>query len=178
MPILKGKPEADYQEYWDPNNSGNPLLDTSGARKNMKLSPHFTVRELSASGGRSFDVARIDLKLVYCLEKIRVALGKPVKITSGYRSWKRNKIVGGKPTSRHLSGQAADIWVAGITGYEIAEVAIRACGCKIGIGLGMGRNQTGVHIDVRGKWAKWDYGGQKAKQELYKAIRFHKEHCA
>lgn len=35
--------------------------------------------------------------------------GKPIRVNSGYRSPILNKAVGGKPTSQHLRGEAADI---------------------------------------------------------------------
>lgn len=43
------------------------------------------------------------------LQPVREKLGFPMTITSGYRSPALNKLVGGKPTSQHLKGEAADI---------------------------------------------------------------------
>src|SRR6516225_7603731 len=72
------------QEHWDPTNSGLPLLATGPAVQGARMSP----------------------ALVRVLEQIRMRAGKSVRITSGYRSWARNKAVyakrGQKPTdSRH-----------------------------------------------------------------------------
>lgn len=39
--------------------------------------------------------------LLSTLQVIRDALGKPIKITSGYRCEKLNKLVGGVPNSSH-----------------------------------------------------------------------------
>jgi hypothetical protein len=178
LPIVTGKPEGREQEYWDPNNSGNPLLDTSAAHRNLMLSPHFKVREFAGTG----DVARIDPKLVECLEKIRVAVGKPVKITSGYRSWGYNsrlyrQVYKKRPTlSQHCSGRAADIRITGMSGNEIARTAIDICGCNIGVGIGMGSDRNGVHIDVRGQWARWGYGPQKA-QYASQIEAYHRQRC-
>ena len=47
--------------------------------------------------------------LILILESIRNELGKPVIITSGYRTEAHNEKVGGKPNSSHLKGLAADI---------------------------------------------------------------------
>lgn len=44
-----------------------------------------------------------------CLDKIREEYGLPLYISSGYRCPELNKKVGGKETSQHLKGQAADI---------------------------------------------------------------------
>ena len=43
------------------------------------------------------------------LDPIRDAWGKPLHVNSGYRCPALNKAVGGKPTSQHLKGEAADI---------------------------------------------------------------------
>lgn len=43
------------------------------------------------------------------LDPIRDAWGKPLNVNSGYRCPALNKAVGGKPTSQHLKGEAADI---------------------------------------------------------------------
>lgn len=43
------------------------------------------------------------------LDPLREAYGKPITVTSGYRSPELNKAVGGVANSHHLSGMAADI---------------------------------------------------------------------
>lgn len=48
------------------------------------------------------------------LQPIRNAIKKPMIITSGYRSPKLNKIVGGKANSQHLKGQAVDFIINGL----------------------------------------------------------------
>ena len=45
----------------------------------------------------------------YVLNPAREALGKPIYITSGYRSPQLNKAVGGASNSQHVTGEAADI---------------------------------------------------------------------
>ena len=49
------------------------------------------------------------------LDPLREAWGRPITVTSGYRSSALNKAVGGVPTSMHLTGHAADI----TTGNEV-----------------------------------------------------------
>lgn len=43
------------------------------------------------------------------LDPVREMWGKPLHVNSGYRCLALNKAVGGKPTSQHLKGEAADI---------------------------------------------------------------------
>lgn len=46
------------------------------------------------------------------LQPLRDKLGKPVVITSGFRSPALNKAVGGSPNSQHMKGEAVDIRVS------------------------------------------------------------------
>jgi hypothetical protein len=163
-------PTSHGEEHWDPNKTGLPLYDTGAHVRRKKLSGSFTVGELVASGGHADDRARISPALVQCLQAIRSHAGRPVKITSGYRSWARNvavyKSAGKRPTrSRHCSGQAADIAITGLTGIQIAKLALDSCGDKIGIGVG----KTFAHVDVRGTLTVWAYPGvdeAQVKKEL------------
>jgi LAS superfamily LD-carboxypeptidase LdcB len=161
LAILTGLPDGKGEEYWDPKNSGNPLLDTGPAHKDKHLSANLTVRELTTSGGLSADVARIDPKLVDCVQRLLDFVGKRrITITSGFRSWKRNSAIYAKrkkkPTlSEHCSGRAVDIHIEGMNGLEIGKAAIDAYGPRIGVGLA----SNFAHIDVRGVPVAWDYGG-------------------
>lgn len=81
----------------------------------MKLSPHFTLAELTATQ-QPFDNEPGEMALaslvelcVHVLEPVRIVLGnKPITITSGYRSLPVNAAVGGQVNSQHMLGQAAD----------------------------------------------------------------------
>jgi zinc D-Ala-D-Ala carboxypeptidase len=86
----------------------------------MHLSEHFTLEELTHSEAAvrhnllntPDEGALANLKrLAVFLEKVRATLGKPVLINSAYRSHPVNSWVGGKPTSQHCLGCAADIRV-------------------------------------------------------------------
>ena len=85
----------------------------------MRLSPNFTLEELTRSASHPEirnvpDMAQLRNLVLLCvriLQPLRDAIGRPVRITSGFRCPKLNKAVGGVPTSRHLTGQAADIAV-------------------------------------------------------------------
>lgn len=49
------------------------------------------------------------LKLIECLNVIREAWGKPIKVTSGYRPGRYNTQAGGAKNSAHVTCQAADL---------------------------------------------------------------------
>ncbi len=54
-------------------------------------------------------ITNITRLVVEVLDPARELLGKPISVSSGYRSEKLNKAVGGANTSQHLLGEAADI---------------------------------------------------------------------
>ena len=56
------------------------------------------------------------------LQPLRDAIKKPLKISSGYRCLQLNSHhrIGGSPTSQHVLGEAADVWCATMTPYELA----------------------------------------------------------
>lgn len=154
--LVVSGPVGDHEEHWDPQGTGNPLLDVS--QTDSLLSPSFTVGELARSGETRFAVARIDPEFVACLQALRDLVGAAVKVTSGYRSWGYNEKIYArrdkKPTlSRHCCGQAADVTIAGLDGLEIAKAAIDACGTNIAVGIG----KNDAHIDIRGTWTRWTY---------------------
>jgi len=96
----------------------------------MNLSPHFTLEELTVSetaARRGLDNTPPDdalfnlRRLALFLEDVRTAIGKPIRINSAYRSPEVNGSVGGKTTSQHCLGCAADIRVPGMTPNEVVK---------------------------------------------------------
>ena len=84
----------------------------------MKKIKYFTLSELlhSSTANRlhidnipSFEVVDNLNRLAYYLDGIRTKYGKPLTITSGFRSIQLNKVVGGVTNSQHTKGLAADI---------------------------------------------------------------------
>lgn len=58
------------------------------------------------------------------LEPLRAAIGRPIVVTSGYRSPALNVVIGGSASSDHCFGRAADIKVPEMPALEVCE-AIR-----------------------------------------------------
>jgi len=64
--------------------------------------------------------------LVQCvLDPLREHLGRPVRITSGYRSAQVNARIGGSRTSAHMTGEAVDAKCDGVDAHGIVA-ALRA----------------------------------------------------
>ena len=91
----------------------------------MKLTEHFSLEEMikSQTGARKgIDntpppevIESLKALCENVLEKIRIHFGRPVTVNSGYRGPKLNKATGGAKSSQHMTGQAADIEIAGIS---------------------------------------------------------------
>lgn len=99
------------------------------------LSPHFTLEELTitSTGIDNTPSASIITNLTLLattLEAIRTLLGKPIQVTSAYRSTRVNNAVRGAGNSSHLYGLAADIKVVGMTPIEVCT-AIKNSGISI-----------------------------------------------
>lgn len=143
----------DGTDYADPLRVGLPLLRVRGY-EDTSVSAHFFVRDFATRDGAPF--ARIDPDLVAGLERMRAIAG-PLQVISGYRHPRYNALpsVGGARSSRHQTGQAADVWSATESSVTLARAAVIAMGC--GIGVGLGRNT--VHVDVRGYLSTWTYPG-------------------
>jgi len=97
-----------------------------------RLTAHFTLEELtwSDTGQRlgidntPSEIVTGNLKrLAAALEDVRLLLGHPIHINSGYRCDRLNLVVGGSRSSRHMLGLAADfICPAFGTPVEIARL--------------------------------------------------------
>src|SRR5437660_12788445 len=99
----------------------------------MQLSTHFKLEEflrseVAARMGRpiTIDDPHIQTNLVdLCeeiLEPLRLLLGAPITILSGYRPEWINSMIGGAKNSAHIHGRAADIVVAGMTPIAVCTM--------------------------------------------------------
>ena len=121
------------------------------------VTPHFAWRELACKDGSQVPSDHRPNAVALCaeLEVLRAELGRPIYITSGYRTPEHNRRVGGARSSFHLTARAADIVVAGFLPGEVyatIERLIREGRMHEG-GLGLYRGW--VHLDTRGKRARW-----------------------
>lgn len=116
------------------------IMDTDA---NKKIGQHFKVREFACKDGSQ--VVFIDDYLCTILGILRNKLGKPVIITSGYRTPEWNAKCGGAKYSYHMRGMAADIRVDGMSPKELAKeldkIVENSCGIIV--------YNNWIHFDTR-----------------------------
>jgi uncharacterized protein YcbK (DUF882 family) len=91
----------------------------------------------------------INPKLLRAYEKFRKAVGKPLKINSGFRCFIHNQRIGGAPLSHHTAGDALDIDYSTFKNlFEASEVVkmLRAAGFTF---IKHYPEQDFFHADVR-----------------------------
>lgn len=130
----------------------------------MNIGKHFTLAELTHSqaaarkGLKNDPDARaleyLQLLVRNVLDPLRESLGRPITVSSGYRSPLVNRAVGGASSSQHVLGQAADIVVPGMHVTEVVA-RIRA--------LGLPFDQL---IDEFGSWVHVSHGPRNRRQTL------------
>lgn len=78
---------------------------------------YFTIKEMTSSqtaklyhidNTPSKEVTENLKKVMYILDMVRVHIGKPILVNSGYRCKRLNEMVGGIQNSMHIKGLAAD----------------------------------------------------------------------
>lgn len=123
---------------------------------NKALSKNFCVKEFRCKDGS--DPVFVDTDLVNLLQQIRDHFGKPLTITSAFRTAAHNKNVKGATYSQHCYGKAADIRVQGVSVEDVAAYAETLLKNTGGIGrypVKNGRPAGWVHVDVRKTKSRW-----------------------
>lgn len=127
----------------------------------MRLGTYFTLAELCVTQQKSVDntpdsieLRSLRLLVRHILDPLRANLGRPVIVTSGFRSELVNNLVGGASGSQHTQGQAADIHVVGMTSDQLAQAIIV---------LGLPYDQV---IEEYGRWVHVSYGPRHRRQAL------------
>lgn len=96
----------------------------------MRLSPNFTLAELTVTGTglpnvpNEAEIESLRTLAMRILQPIRDRLGKPITVTSGFRAQAVNRAVGGSSTSDHLRGNSADIKTASMNSAQFARYVL------------------------------------------------------
>ena len=96
--------------------------------ENTKLGPNFDLSEFvrTSTGLDNVpghkEVENLRTLVTNILQPLRNYLGRPIVITSGYRSPLVNSVIGGSDTSDHVHGRAADIYVDGFSPTTLVQI--------------------------------------------------------
>ena len=164
------------KEFYDPNQSGNPLLRVPRAALDDRVSRYFTLAEFAHigtpslarkeymqtyAGDRYNTYIRLDLALLQKLDQLRKQAGRSLFIQSGYRSYGYNdrlyrRVYGRHPTiSRHSSGDGVDVDIPPMKRKQRRTFDQRVE--KLFRNGGIGRANGFAHVDDRGRKARWRY---------------------
>ena len=115
-----------------------------------KVAKNFTVAEFASKDGSR--VVIINPLLPEYLQKARDHFGKPMIITSGYRTTSHNAKEGGVSNSNHVFGNAADVCINGVSVLDLYNYFCEIAGnfCEIGI------YNNFVHFAVQDKKNRFD----------------------
>ncbi len=162
-------------------------LSHSSKLDGLRLSPHFTLGELTKTNYKTEDgniPSRVaienlknlcenwleDLRYSYntlyprdCPQKECPQKEMPLVINSGYRSPEVNKRAGGSATSNHLTGCAVDIHVSGF------EQAIRYASILLDISDGTQRDYDELFIERNKAGSHWIHFAVKPKDNRRKS---------
>ena len=150
---------------------------------NDKLSPHFTIAELTVTtrpdtgdadgdGNTSETVPNVPgdaeikalrLLAVNVLEPVRAALGVPLEVTSGYRSRALNTAIKGAKNSQHMKGEAADVRPIGMS----IEAAFRKVAALVKSGA-LPVDQAIVY--GKGNFIHLSFSATSAKREVLRSL--------
>lgn len=97
----------------------------------MQLSPNFTLAEFTASATavaqridnapNAAQIAAMKMLCAKVLEPLRAHFGRPVHLSSGFRTPKLCLAVGSSVDSQHARGEAADFEIPGIDNVTVAR---------------------------------------------------------
>lgn len=119
----------------------------------------FSSKEFASRDGAASPYGPMNVKqeLVDFLNQLRLRFGKPLVVTSGYRSPEHNKAVGGVANSYHTQGLAADIRPENQKDLPALWELCR----RLNVTGGVGIYDTFVHVDRRGYAARFDKRSKK-----------------
>ena len=122
----------------------------------MKIG-YFDTKEFESKDGAKspFGETVVRKELVHLLNRIREQWDKPIIVNCAYRSPEHNRAVGGVKNLYHVQGLAADIRPEILEDLpELQDLCL-----DMVTDGGVGIYNTFVHVDARGRLARWDERG-------------------
>jgi hypothetical protein len=117
------------------------FIDLSAEEPSAALSPNFVLSEFMQERKGRFSLFQVHA--LETLQELREATGGPLNINSGYRNVAYNEGVGGVTHSRHMYGDAADMYSSVVTLEELGSLCDGLDASYVGY------YETHVHCDWR-----------------------------
>lgn len=91
---------------------------------------------------------RLVVLVATVLDPLRTHIGRPIRVTSGYRTPTHNAMVGGSKNSAHMRGDAADVVAFGVDAHAVLA-ALRDLDLDLDQAIGYDLRRGGhVHIGI------------------------------
>jgi uncharacterized protein YcbK (DUF882 family) len=124
------------------------------------MATYFSTDEMTCHCCGRLPEGGISQDLLDKLDQLRELVGEPIHVTCMYRCPAHNRAVGGATNSRHLYGEAADIYCDNTDREALADLAV-----EIGFGgVERNRDMDYVHVDVRSDTYYWVYENSEEKE--------------
>ncbi len=100
--------------------------------------------------------------------------GKKLILTSGYRSPRYNRKVGGAKRSQHMHCKAVDFKIPGVNKYSLAAY-VKTLPSAGGVGSYCGSSSIHMDIGAKRSW-HWGCGKHKKRKRFVRNRKTHKRH--
>jgi uncharacterized protein YcbK (DUF882 family) len=154
MESLPGVRLQSLYGFQDGDAAGQARIELASAAGMARVSPGFLVKQRE-----SVQTACLKPALLGLLKRVEYHFNAPVVITSGYRGPRHNRRVGGVRRSKHMSCEAADIQVEGVSKWEVARY-VRSLPGRGGVGTYCYTDS--VHVDI-GEKRDWNWRCRRRK---------------
>ena len=109
---------------------------------------------------KNVDVRCLPRTLVATIKQAERHFGRPAVVTSGFRSPRHNRRIGGAKNSMHVRCLAADVQISGVTKWQLAKY-FRSLPGRGGVGTYC--HTVSVHVDV-GPQRDWNWRCRRRKR--------------
>ena len=107
---------------------------------------YFTREEFACKCGKYCDGYPNEMKrtVVHLADRARAHFGRPALVVSGLRCEKHNAAVGGVENSQHMTGEAVDLQIPGVSSAELLSFLQQQPELRYAYAI----NDANVHLDV------------------------------
>lgn len=128
------------------------MYERTSWTEGANITENFVEKEFRCRCGQCGERVLVSMQLLYALESLRAAMGRPLAVTSGFRC-PLHPLSKARPNSYHIKGMAADISTHGMSGKDLHLFMRKAYQLFGGVALNY---MAYIHVDV-GPKRTWTY---------------------